>query len=374
MASIKLFFFSLFLLFFLGLLTNGEICRDVTCGDVLVDFPFRLTDQPDCCGNPNFNLSCRSRNQLQDQTIITFPFSGEFIVRIISYTPPNLLISDPCIPKRLLQGLDLSGTPYEPRYPESYLFFNCSSNVTMGYPAIRFSCLSNTNVSVWAIPTIIYIQSSSLGSCLEISKILVPLSTPDWPRHHMDDILLTWGEPDCQSSCNYCESHGSNCQLENSDGVDDGCSYHFKKKSRMFQIKPCYLDDMPFFFLKARICYDRRHQSNVEISSLAAEHQLADRTVNGLDGPRIEAYPITLFGESCRLPRPNDNICSICLSEYQAKETIKTIPDCNHYFHANCIDEWLKLNAACPVCRNTPDQESALITHSTFSTSLPTPP
>ena len=120
-------------------------------------------------------------------------------------------------------------------------------------------------------------------------------------------------------------------------------------------------------------CYDQRQQSAVQISSLAAEPQSAARTVNGLDGSRIEAYPITLLGESCRLPRPNDNTCSICLSEYQAKETIRTIPDCDHYFHADCIDEWLKLNAACPVCRKTPDQESALITHSTVSSSLSPP-
>ncbi|TYH80025.1 hypothetical protein ES332_D03G104800v1 [Gossypium tomentosum] len=113
-------------------------------------------------------------------------------------------------------------------------------------------------------------------------------------------------------------------------------------------------------------CYDHRHQPNAEISSLTEEQQLADITVNGLDGSRIEAYPITLLGENFELPRPNDNTCSICLSEYQAKETIRTIPDCNHYFHANCIDEWFKLNAACPVCRNTPDHDSArLITRST---------
>ncbi|XVF12971.1 hypothetical protein REPUB_Repub08aG0166500 [Reevesia pubescens] len=100
---------------------------------------------------------------------------------------------------------------------------------------------------------------------------------------------------------------------------------------------------------KWALCYDQLHQSNVEMSSLAAEPRLAASTVNGLDGARIEAYPITVLDESCRLPRPNDNTCSICLSEYKAKETIRTIPDCDHYFHANCIDEWLKLNAACPL-------------------------
>jgi hypothetical protein len=57
-----------------------------------------------------------------------------------------------------------------------------------------------------------------------------------------------------------------------------------------------------------------------------------------------------------RLPKPNDNTCPICLSEYQPKETLKTIPECQHCFHAECIDEWLSLNATCPICRNSPER------------------
>lgn len=74
--------------------------------------------------------------------------------------------------------------------------------------------------------------------------------------------------------------------------------------------------------------------------------------VNGLDRPTIESYPKTLLGESGRLPKPNDNTCSICLGEYEPKQTLRTIPECNHYFHAECIDKWLRMNASCPVCRN----------------------
>ena len=67
--------------------------------------------------------------------------------------------------------------------------------------------------------------------------------------------------------------------------------------------------------------------------------------IHGLDGPTIESYPKTLLGESRELPNPNDNTCPICLSEYKPKEMLRTIPECNHYFHVNCIDKWLKINA-----------------------------
>ncbi|KAE8732273.1 RING-H2 finger protein ATL20 [Hibiscus syriacus] len=79
-----------------------------------------------------------------------------------------------------------------------------------------------------------------------------------------------------------------------------------------------------------------------------------DILITGLDGLTIDSYPKTKLGESGRLPKPIDNICPICLSEYQPKETLRTIPDCNHYFHAHCIDKWLKMNASCPLCRNSP--------------------
>lgn len=74
----------------------------------------------------------------------------------------------------------------------------------------------------------------------------------------------------------------------------------------------------------------------------------------GLDGITIELYPKIQVGHSGRLPNPSDNICSICLCEYEPMQTLRTIPHCNHYFHANCIDGWLKLKATCPLCRYLP--------------------
>ena len=76
-------------------------------------------------------------------------------------------------------------------------------------------------------------------------------------------------------------------------------------------------------------------------------------TTSGLDGPTIESYPKIVIGDRS-LPKPNDNTCPICLSEYRPKETVKSIPECLHCFHAQCIDEWLPLNASCPICRTCP--------------------
>lgn len=118
---------------------------------------------------------------------------------------------------------------------------------------------------------------------------------------------------------------------------------------------------------RVRAAGQRRRLINAELSNSAIAPRQSI-VLSGLDGPTIESFPKTLLGESKRLPRPNDNTCSICLGEYQAKETLRIIPECNHYFHADCIDEWLQMKASCPVCRNSPDS-SSLGTPSFASTS-----
>ncbi|XP_039031940.1 putative RING-H2 finger protein ATL21A [Hibiscus syriacus] len=384
MASLKLFFFLVFLrISFLPpvLTVDDELCDPVLCDVVLVDYPFRLTNQPHCCGDPNFNLSisCINGDQLPAKTIINLPLSGEFTVDSIDYwsTPPYVEMSDSCMPERILEGLDLSNTPFQPLYPDNFTFFNCSSDsdASEGFPAIRFYCLSGKNFSVWGIPSVAYNQSSSgLSLCVQIAKILVPLPTSFLPQHNLTSVALTWEQPYCPfPPCNHC---GSDCQPENGD---DECSV--KKRGLSNRIRyslilavgtPVILIGVCITIYKLRVSlYYHHSRPNVEIAGLNAEPRLpAAVAVNGLDCSRIESYPMNMLGEKFKLPRADDNTCSICLSEYQAKETIRTIPDCDHYFHSRCIDEWLMLNAACPICRNMPDDDNDhLITPFTLSSS-----
>lgn len=44
--------------------------------------------------------------------------------------------------------------------------------------------------------------------------------------------------------------------------------------------------------------------------------------------------------------------CSICLEEYVTGDWCQEFPVCNHIYHSNCIDNWLKKNLTCPICRN----------------------
>jgi len=89
-------------------------------------------------------------------------------------------------------------------------------------------------------------------------------------------------------------------------------------------------------------------------STIAAVSPQPTILVLGLDESTIESFDKLVLGESKRLPGPNGSTCAICLSEYNSKETVRIIPECKHCFHADCVDEWLRMNSTCPVCRKSP--------------------
>jgi len=42
--------------------------------------------------------------------------------------------------------------------------------------------------------------------------------------------------------------------------------------------------------------------------------------------------------------------CAICLEKYEIGESVSVLKPCNHMFHENCIDEWIKKSIICPLC------------------------
>lgn len=66
----------------------------------------------------------------------------------------------------------------------------------------------------------------------------------------------------------------------------------------------------------------------------------------------IASLPKLEVGDGRCITGLNDNICPICLSEYLPKDILRTVPLCNHIFHAECVDKWFRIKSLCPVCRN----------------------
>uniref|UniRef100_A0A0A9GDJ2 RING-type domain-containing protein n=1 Tax=Arundo donax TaxID=35708 RepID=A0A0A9GDJ2_ARUDO len=45
-----------------------------------------------------------------------------------------------------------------------------------------------------------------------------------------------------------------------------------------------------------------------------------------------------------------DAVCCICLARYVDNDDLRMLP-CGHFFHKECVDKWLKINALCPLCK-----------------------
>ncbi|XP_062145827.1 putative RING-H2 finger protein ATL21B isoform X3 [Alnus glutinosa] len=377
MASFQVFFptsfFLLLLFFFLPrIASNAIICKPSSCDgnqNVPVQFPFRLkgSQAPACGYDPGFDLSCDNKSQ----TILRLPKSGDFVVLHINYLYQLIYIADPddCFPKRLIQNFTASGSPFQIDYLDSLTFFNCSSSnatIMFGY---MVECLSSDDYIVQVIPTDY------------LDQVLPPVTCrANWTESFLSRrypmVRLSWGKPRCGG----CVARGGDCARENATSTDVGCfnvpSSGGLPRSAKYGIiigvgipgLLCIIGLSCYLCGRIRV-YRRRHQANMELTSIISPQQQSVFAM-GLDGPTIESYPKTLLGESRRLPKPSDNTCPICLSEYQPKEELRTIPECNHYFHANCIDEWLKLNGTCPLCRNSPDGSALVTPSSTSSSSL----
>lgn len=369
MINIIIIFFIFFLNF--SPVSSVDVCNPTSCSEMGIGpeirFPFRLKDrQSDRCGYPGFDLSCNERGQ----TIMSLPHSGDFLVTEIDYSAQSVLLYDPdfCLVKRLI-GFNVTNSPFKADHQRNYSIVRCTSDDWLSYPnyqvAIPLYCrgVTSRNQAILAMPPSMYEQEKPVGCKLINSRVSVPLQLEDsqfWSP--MEGLVLTWSEP----SCRICENQGKLCGFKSDTGSDIACSNPPPSSKGLPRGAKygiiigvgvpgfvCLIGIISFAFGKFKV-YTLRPDLNSDLPrTINLQSAIATR---GLNKAIIDTYPKTVLGESQRLPNPNDGTCPICLSDYMPKETLRTIPECNHYFHAECIDEWLKLNATCPLCRNTPDR------------------
>jgi len=55
--------------------------------------------------------------------------------------------------------------------------------------------------------------------------------------------------------------------------------------------------------------------------------------------------------------------CAVCLGDFEEGEELRTMPECLHSFHVQCIDMWLHSHSNCPVCRSRATPSPAVNAH-----------
>ncbi|XP_038055155.1 probable GPI-anchored adhesin-like protein PGA55 [Patiria miniata] len=87
--------------------------------------------------------------------------------------------------------------------------------------------------------------------------------------------------------------------------------------------------------------------------------RVGEAVSKGLPESSINLLPTFLYTTAGQ--DATENECSICMGDYEAGENMRRLP-CFHFYHAACIDKWLKDNRICPVCREEVNFEAANFT------------
>ncbi|KAK4483530.1 hypothetical protein RD792_010727 [Penstemon davidsonii] len=355
-------FFFTFLLF--QTIQARNECPSRFCGknQFAIRFPFLLQGhQPQNCGYPGFNLSCTSQ---KPEVVINIPDSGDFLVGDINYMIQEIQLFDPngCLPKRLM-SLNLSSSPFTFTYSQNFTFLSCPIDLVMKSRLTTIDCLGNSTASVVATSSMDHVKAMNM--CSTIVSMPIPVSWPhrnEWLAFDFkEDLRLTWDVPNCVD----CESKGGICGFQNSTSNQTHCFIDtITGQSRGLQIFRIIVLSivipaiMCSIIISCFLCFigRRRHVvvSAPRNGTAAVAPQTPDTTIIGLDDSTIESYTKVILGESRRLPGPNGATCPICLVDYDPKDIIRCIPQCEHCFHSDCIDEWLRMNGTCPLCRNSP--------------------
>lgn len=94
-----------------------------------------------------------------------------------------------------------------------------------------------------------------------------------------------------------------------------------------------------------------------QVSSSSVRRRLsADSAVaGGLSPARLDLYSFThnysrVVGVDSLGEDRDSSSCVICLTEFQLGDRVRRLA-CIHLFHLSCVDNWLRGNRCCPVCR-----------------------
>jgi hypothetical protein len=98
--------------------------------------------------------------------------------------------------------------------------------------------------------------------------------------------------------------------------------------------------------MESEASFDMSYESLLEL-----QENLGEVKRRGLDDVTIRALTKEPYTEAMRHGKDGSS-CVVCMIEYNEDEQITHLP-CEHFFHADCAQSWLRVRASCPVCRKS---------------------
>lgn len=94
--------------------------------------------------------------------------------------------------------------------------------------------------------------------------------------------------------------------------------------------------------------YELLQQLDEEMNANNGRNQ---RNARGARQDIIDRLPSHVVSqEEGRGESEESRTCSICLGPIEDGDTVRTL-FCLHQYHQNCVDNWLRHNASCPICK-----------------------
>ncbi len=100
---------------------------------------------------------------------------------------------------------------------------------------------------------------------------------------------------------------------------------------------------------------DEGNEGEVARTPSSIARQPAQRFIHSIPSVRYAnshhfAEASVSFAVSTDLDSREAEICSICLGDLEPEDQIKELL-CAHCYHSECLDEWLRINVLCPLCK-----------------------
>ncbi|KAL3850890.1 hypothetical protein ACJIZ3_012772 [Penstemon smallii] len=89
-------------------------------------------------------------------------------------------------------------------------------------------------------------------------------------------------------------------------------------------------------------------------------HQLPEIDCHFQGTPCQQDLPVSCFkdldlsSKNGTMDNNEEEMCSICLMEFEKEDFVNKLPRCGHVFHMECMEKWLDTcKFTCPICRSS---------------------